>query len=167
MRMCDFDKFERGSKADQVDRWLSNYHGLKAKELQLAKTIELNRAELDGIKAVRYDKDGGGSEPNDDAFIKQIARVDEINARLESIRDDTIRRRDQMENAIDALPDPVHSAILRGHYINRLRWEQLCAMDETATSYRTMMRWRKQALESIYDLDPMPTTERMPRIPAL
>ena len=165
--MCAFDRFERGSKADQVDRWLSHYHGLKAKELQLAKTIEQNRAELDGIKAVRYDKDGGGSTPNDDAFVNQVARMDEINSRLESIREDTIRRRDAMESAIDALPDPTHSAILRGHYINRLRWEQLCAMDETATSYRTMMRWRKAALESIYDLDLIPPAERMPRVPAL
>lgn len=165
--MCDFDRFERGSKADQVDRWLSHYHGLKAKELQLAKTIEQNRAELDGIKAVRYDKDGGGSTPNDDAFVNQVARMDEINSRLESIREDTIRRRDAMESAIDALPDPTHSAILRGHYINGEKWEMLCVMDETACSYRSMMRWRKAALESIYDLDLIPPAERMPRVPAL
>lgn len=165
--MCDFDKFEQGSRAYQVDRWLSRYHGLKAKELQLCKTIEANRAELDGIKAVRYDRDGGASAPNDDAFVSQIARIGEINAHLESIRDDTIRRRDEMERAIDSLPNPTHSAILRGHYINRMRWEQMCAMDETFTSYRTMMRWRKAALESIYDLDLMPVTERLPRVPAL
>ncbi len=165
--MCDFDRFERGSKADQVDRWLSHYHGLVAKEQQLSKTIEQNRANMDGIKGIAYDGDGGHAAPTDDAIPMQVARLMEINGRLDAIRADTIKRRDAIENAIDSLPNPTHSAILRGHYINRLRWEQLCAMDETFTTYRTMMRWRKAALESIYDLDLIPNAERLPRVPAL
>lgn len=165
--MCDFDRFERGSKADQVDRWLGHYHGLKAKEQQLNTTIAANRAELDGIRAVRYDKDGGSTMPNDDAFANQVSRIDEINSRLEAIRDDTIRRRDAIEDAIDALPDPTHAAILRGHYINRLQWEELCTIEGRVISYRTMMRWRKAALESIYDLDLIPPAERLPRVSAL
>ena len=165
--MCDFDRFERGSKADQVDRWLRKYRGLKAKEQQLAETIRQKEDEADGLKGIDYSRDSVQSAANDDALMLLVERLDEIRANLNAVRDDALRREREMEAAIDALPDPTHSAILRGHYINRLRWEQLCAMDETFTTYRTMMRWRKAALESIYDLDLMPASERLPRVPAL
>lgn len=165
--MCDFDKFERGSKADQVDRWLRKYRGLKAKEQQLSETIRQKEAEADGLKGIDYSRDSVQSAANDDALMLIVERLDEIRESLKAVRADALRREQEMEAAIDSLPDPMHSAILRGHYINGQRWELLCALDETACSYRSMMRWRKAALESIYDLDMMPTSERLPRVPAI
>ena len=165
--MCDFDKFEPGTKADQVDRWLRKYRGLKAKEQQLSETIRQKEAEADGLKGIDYSRDNVSTPANDDALMLIVERLDDIRESLTAVRQDALRREMEMEAAIDALPDPMHSAILRGHYINGLRWEMLCSMDETACSYRSMMRWRKAALESIYDLDLIPHMERLPRVPAL
>lgn len=165
--MCDFDKFEHGSKADQVDRWLRKYRGLKAKESQLSETIRIKQSEMDGLKGIDYSRDNVQAAPSDDALMLMVARLDEIRASLDSVRLDALRREAEMEAAIDALPEPMWCAVLRGHYINGERWESLCAQDETMCSYRTMMRWRKAALECIYDMDMMPPSERLPRVPAL
>ena len=165
--MCDFDRFERGSKADQADRWLSRYRGLKAKEAQLSETIRAKQAEVDGIRGIDYTREGQNGPAHDDALMLIVDQLDAIRSSLDAVRLDAIRREREIEEAIDALPDPMQCAILRGHYINGIRWEVLCASGEIKCSYRTMMRWRRLALEAIYDMDLIPPSERLPRVPAL
>lgn len=150
-----------------MDRWLSRYRGLKAKETQLSETIRLKQEEMDGLKGIDYSRGASGCQPKDDAFVALVDRLDEIRASLDAVRLDALRREREIEDAIDALPDPMQGAILRGHYINGQRWEVLCASADTMCSYRTMMRWRKAALEAIYDADLIPHMERLPRVPAL
>jgi len=165
--MCDFDQLERGSKADQVDRWLKRYRGLRAKEHELQSTIDATKAEYDGVRGIDYSRDNVQTTATDDGTMLLVIHLADVLEDLERVHADAVRRENEMEAAIDALPDPMHSAILRAHYINGKRWEDVCATDATRTTYRTMMRWRKAALESLYDLDLMPPTERLPRIPAL
>ena len=165
--MCDFDELEPGSKADQAERWLGKYLKLKAKVLQLDGAIADNEAMADGIRGIDYSRDPVQTSPTDDAMMRRVESLGEVRESLQAIRDEAAKSMRVMEKAVGALPDPMHSAVLCGHYINGRRWEELCNEDSMACSYRTMMRRRKAALESLYDLDLIPHTERLPRVPAL
>lgn len=96
-------------------------------------------------KAIAYDGMPKGGEPKD--MSGWAARVDAMEKKLKRAYEAEIEALDRIETAIEALEDPLHRAVLRGHYIELKRIEKIAA--EMGYSESTVWKMHRRALKAI------------------
>lgn len=96
-------------------------------------------------KAIAYDGMPKGGEPKD--MSGWAARVDAMEKKLKRAYEAEIEALDRIETAIEGLEDPLHRAVLRGHYIELKRIEKIAA--EMGYSESTVWKMHRRALKAI------------------
>lgn len=96
-------------------------------------------------KAIAYDGMPKGGEPKD--MSGWAARVDAMEKKLKRAYEAEIEALDRVESAIEGLEDPLHRAVLRGHYIELKRIEKIAA--EMGYSESTVWKVHRKALKEI------------------
>lgn len=144
----------------QAERWLKGVLGTRVKADALAEQVEQLERDRDGIKATRFDKQGGGTCQD------PTAKMDAAVQRLEEARGNLAEANEQMANAVsDAsvrlarMEDPVQMRCLNLYYVSGPRTWQAVA-DMMCYSLGGMKKLRRRALVSAYDV--MPHTLRDP-----
>lgn len=96
-------------------------------------------------KAIAYDGMPKGGEPKD--MSGWAARVDAMEKKLKRAYEAEIEALDRVETAIEGLEDPLHRAVLRGHYIELKRIEKIAS--EMGYSESTVWKMHRRALKAI------------------
>lgn len=96
-------------------------------------------------RAIAYDGMPKGGEPKD--MSGWAARVDAMEKKLKRAYEAEIEALDRIETAIEALEDPLHRAVLRGHYIEFKRIEGIAY--ELGYSESTVWKMHRRALKAI------------------
>lgn len=96
-------------------------------------------------RAIAYDGMPKGGEPKD--MSGWAARVDAMEKKLKRAYEAEIEALDRIETAIEGLEDPLHRAVLRGHYIELKRIEKIAA--EMGYSESTVWKVHRKALKEI------------------
>ena len=109
----------------------------------LSKLRELEAEALP--RAIAYDGMPKGGEPKD--MSGWAARCDALERKLKKAYEAEIEALDRIETAIEALEDPLHRAVLRGHYIEFKRIEGIAY--ELGYSESTVWKMHRRALKAI------------------
>lgn len=109
----------------------------------LSKLRELEAEALP--RAIAYDGMPKGNEPKD--MSGWAARCDALERKLKKAYEAEIEALDRVETAIEALEDPLHRAVLRGHYIEMKRIEGIAY--ELGYSESTVWKMHRRALKAI------------------
>ena len=96
-------------------------------------------------RAIEYDGMPKGGEPKD--MSGWTARCDALERKLKKAYEAEIEALDRVETAIEALEDPLHRAVLRGHYIEFKRIEGIAY--ELGYSESTVWKMYRRALKAI------------------
>lgn len=96
-------------------------------------------------RAIAYDGMPKGGEPKD--MSGWAARCDALERKLKKAYEAEIEALDRVESAIEALEDPLHRAVLRGHYIELKRIEKIAY--ELGYSESTVWKMHRRALKAI------------------
>lgn len=144
----------------QAEQWLKGVLRARAKADALAEQVEQLERDRDGIKATRYDKQGGGSCQDPTAKMDAaVQRLEEAHEKLDKARE---RMADAVSDASERLArmeDPVQMRCLNLYYVSGPRTWQAVA-DMMCYSLDGMNKLRRRALVSAYDV--MPHTLRDP-----
>ena len=109
----------------------------------LSKLRELEAEALP--RAIAYDGMPKGGEPKD--MSGWAARCDALERKLKKAYEAEIEALDRIETAIEAIEDPLHRAVLRGHYIEFKRIEGIAY--ELGYSESTVWKMHRRALKAI------------------
>lgn len=109
----------------------------------LSKLRELEAEALP--RAIAYDGMPKGGEPKD--MSGWAARCDALERKLKKAYEAEIEALDRIETAIEALEDPLHRAVLRGHYIELKRIEKIA--EEMNFSDKTIWRVHRKAIQKL------------------
>lgn len=96
-------------------------------------------------RAIAYDGMPKGGEPKD--MSGWAARCDALERKLKKAYEAEIEALDRVETAIEGLEDPLHRAVLRGHYIEFKRIEGIA--HELGYSESTVWKMHRRALKAI------------------
>ena len=123
---------------------LRSYRWKRAAAKQLLN--KLRELEAEALpRAIAYDGVPRGGEPKD--MSGWAARVDAMEKKLKRAYEAEIEALDRIETAIEALEDPLHRAVLRGHYIEMKRIEGIAY--ELGYSESTVWKMHRKALKAI------------------
>lgn len=123
---------------------LRSYRWKRAAAKQLLN--KLREIEAEALpKAIAYDGMPKGGEPKD--MSGWAARVDAMERKLQRAYEAEIEALDRVETAIEALEDPLHRAVLRGHYIEMKRIDGIA--HELGYSESTVWKMHRRALKAI------------------
>lgn len=153
------DEYERW-KASQAAQWARRvlHVGQRARAMEIL--VEQARAEMDGLKGVRYDRDGsaGTMMHGDDAVAALVERMDNAIVAWVASLDELEQERTRFTDACGAL-DPKLSALLTLRYLDGMPWADVAdSMGYTEGYVRDDLNER--ALAALYDV--MPWTMRDP-----
>ena len=96
-------------------------------------------------RAIAYDGMPKGGEPKD--MSGWAARCDALERKLKKAYEAELEALDRVETAIEGLEDPLHRAVLRGHYIEFKRIEGIAY--ELGYSESTVWKMHRRALKAI------------------
>ena len=139
----------------QARTWLEHVRKLGAEVETARALVDSERDAMDGVKGVDYSAEHHG-DPNDDAFVDAISKLDE------RIRDYVMRLDRYLDERHDAsvrlsrLPDPTERQALVSRYLLGYRWEEVCV--SMSYSYDGIMKLRRRAIVHAFDV--MPTSWR-------
>lgn len=123
---------------------LRSYRWKRAAAKQLLN--KLREIEAEALpRAIAYDGMPKGGEPKD--MSGWAARVDAMERKLQRAYEAEIEALDRVESAIEGLEDPLHRAVLRGHYIEFKRIEGIAY--ELGYSESTVWKMHRRALRAI------------------
>ena len=84
--------------------------------------LEAARSALYG-KTVRYDRDGSKSVPHGNGTENAVLRVLELEERFDKEIDRLTEKRQEIEQAVNAVPDEVQREVLTRRYLLYQKWE--------------------------------------------
>lgn len=122
-------------------------------------------AALDGVKAVRYDRDGGAGTmiAGDDAMAAQVEKLQAARAELEAERAAWMAERVEFYAATECM-DERAGKLLRMRYCHARAWAHVADVLGYSEDY-VRHELREEALALLYDTMPHTWRERVP--PAL
>lgn len=111
------------------------------------------RSVIDGIKAVRYDRDGAGVQQlhGDDRMVEIVTRLAEIDERMANRLEAYAFAMGEWSAISMQLP-AIESEALELHYVDGMCWEDVA--QRLAYSERNIYRIRLDALYDLYELLP-------------
>ena len=139
-------------RVEQAHAYLERVRRMGADCAGLRRLVEDARANLGAVRGLDYSRGGGGQTAGDDAIVNEIAAVQEsVQAyvtRLAEYEDE--RHRAAM--TVDRMPDPTEARVIRLRYLLGWKWENICV--EVGYSYDGIMKLRRRALASFFDVMP-------------
>lgn len=140
-------------RVEQAHAYLERVRRMGADCAGLRRLVEDARANLGAVRGLDYSRGGGVSQTaGDDAIVNEIAAVQEsVQAyvtRLAEYEDE--RHRAAM--TVDRMPDPTEARVIRLRYLLGWKWENICV--EVGYSYNGIMKLRRRALMSFYEVMP-------------
>lgn len=98
-------------------------------------------------KTVRYDSDGSKPVPRVNGTENAVLRIMELEERLNREIDELTEKRQEIEQAVNAVPDEVQRQILTRRYLLYQKWEVIAA--EMCYSERRIFQIHGNALKNI------------------
>ena len=98
-------------------------------------------------KTVRYDTDGSKPVPRGNAAENAVLRIVELEERLNAEIDMLTAKRQEIEQAVNAVPDEIQREVLTRRYLLYQKWEDIA--EEMNYSERQIFRFHGVALKSI------------------
>lgn len=146
--MSDVAKVETACES-----YLASVSDAKRAMRRLAQDRREMRECIDGLKGVRYDRQGGASamEHGDDAMAAVVVRLEEIDEKIRSYSQtyaDILSEWIYVKTLLPAL----HAEVLTMHYIEGMTWEAVAL--EVRYSERNIYRLRWDAMLSLYEVLP-------------
>lgn len=145
---------EQEAMKASAEAYCEHVRGLRLKMLAAQAAYEEQRAALDGIKAVRYDK-AGKSMPSrgDDAMLKLVERMEAAGAGMVEAMAEWARECDAFDAACRRL-QPQSSYVLSMRYRNGARWGEIAARMRYSPEY-VRREIKQAALMELYPLLPL------------
>ena len=84
------------------------------------------------------------SRPSDAPFVKSIAKIVELQEKIDSEVELLVALKDQIRTVIENVPDTNEQMVLRYRYIHNMTWESIG--EELYADSRTVRRWHGSAL---------------------
>lgn len=98
------------------------------------------------VKTVRYDRDGAKTVPQGNGTENAVLRVMELEERLDREIDELTVKRQEIEQAVNAVPDEVRREVLTRRYLLYQKWEVIA--EEMNYSERQVFRIHGAALRA-------------------
>lgn len=98
-------------------------------------------------KTARYDSDGSKSVPSGNGTESAVLRVVELEERLDREIDELTYKRQEIEQAVNAVPDEVQREVLTRRYLLYQKWEVIAA--EMNYSIQHIFRLHGSALKKM------------------
>ena len=108
--------------------------------------LEAARSALYG-KTVRYDRDGSKPVPHGNGTENAVLRVLELEERLDKEIDRLTEKRQEIERAVNAIPDEVQREVLTRRYLLYQKWEDIA--QEMGYTKRRIFQIQGNALKNI------------------
>lgn len=98
-------------------------------------------------KTARYDSDGSKSVPRGNGTERAVLRVLELEERLDREIDELTYKRQEIEQAVNAVPDEVQREVLTRRYLLYQKWEVIA--EEMCYSMQHIFRLHSFALKKM------------------
>ena len=108
--------------------------------------LEAARSALYG-KTVRYDRDGSKPVPHGNGTENAVLRVLELEERLDKEIDELTEKRQEIDRAVNAVPDEVQREVLTRRYLLFQKWEVIA--EEMSYSVQHIFRLHNLALRNM------------------
>ena len=139
-------------RIEQADAWLTKVRRLVAYEKALVEAARTQFEMADGLRGLDYSRIQVTTSPTPDAIPDAVIAHDEAGDSLASIAESAGERIRQAAEALAKMDDPTEAAALTLYYVACRKWEQVCV--EMDYSWDGMMKLRRRALNSAYDVMP-------------
>lgn len=151
-------------RIEQADAWLSKVRKTVAYSKKLEESVAIIKQRADNLRGMDYSRDSVKASPTPDAIPDAIILADEMRDTMQDISENARERVNQAARALASMDDPTEATCLMLYYVNACdTWERVCV--DMHYTYDGMMKLRRRALNSAYDV--MPHSERDPMQPAI
>ena len=146
-------------RIDQAERWLNKVRKTVGYSKSLEESTAVIIARADNLRGKDYSAVNVQTSPTPDAIPNAIILADEMGETLDILSKSARERVNQAARALAEMDDPTEATCLQLYYVDAFdSWERVCV--RMHYSYGGMMKLRKRALLSAYDV--MPHNERDP-----
>ena len=140
----------------QAEAYCNHVRGLANREASARMRVEEAETRLDGIGAVRYDREGGKTyiAHGDDAMARAVAALNAARQRHEDAIVQCEAEREEFDTAIASIT-PLYASLLTYRYGMCMSWEQVAEQrDIRMTEDYVRGDLRKKALAELYPFLP-------------
>ena len=146
-------------RIEQAERWLGKVRKTVGYSKRLEESAAAIIARADNLRGMDYSAVNVQTSPTPDAIPDAIIMADELGETLSVLSEGARERVNQAARALAMMDDPTEATCLQLYYVDACdSWERVCV--KMHYSYGGMMKLRKRALLSAYDV--MPHAERDP-----
>lgn len=132
--------------------YLSQYQGLQRRIRSKQDEIEQIKTLMEGLAAIRYDKDKVESSPTNDQMINGMIRIEEISNKIARDVSEAAALVDEITDRISRVKQNSLEMVLREHYINGLTFESICV--NYHYEYRSIITMHGRALQEFSKQNP-------------
>lgn len=151
-------------RIDQAAAWLSKVRRVAGYADYMESSADRQLELADNLRGIDYSAVRVSTSPTADAIPDAVARHMELAEDFAAIASAARELQSAAAHALSRLPDPTEAECLHRYYIDKAAsWDEVG--DAMGYTYDGMMKLRKRALLSAYDV--MPHSERDPIHPAL
>lgn len=152
-------------KADMAEEYARSVQRSRRGADNAADRLRECEEALDGLAAIRYDRDGGGSfqEHGDDRLFERLQSVEQAREHYADAFAGYIETVQEWDACLGKLADPRHIQVLTMRYVDGREWRDIAM--KMQHSERMTYYVRIQALSSLYDK--MPARFRLKDEPAV
>lgn len=130
---------------DEKIAWLNRYRRARLQEKRLRDAIRAERARCESTSAALTGMPHGAAEA--DKLGRGVSMLLDYQQELAAQLVESERVRREIEEAINALPDPMQRDALTGHYVDALEWWKVA--NRMYISERHVLRLHRKALENL------------------
>ena len=125
--------------------YLSQYQGLQRRIRSKQDEIEQIKTLMEGLAAIRYDKDKVESSPTNDQMINGMIPIEDISNKIARDVSEAAALADEITDRIGRVKQDSLEMVLREHYINGLSFEKICVNHHY--EYRSIITIHGRALQ--------------------
>lgn len=150
----------RAYRIDQAHAYLERIRKLGDDCAALQQEVDDARERASGLTGIDYARDRVSTSANDDGMVNAVVSI------RQAINDYTVKlsefldERKQASDALNRMDDYTEAKALRLRYICCMDWESVCV--QMHYTYDGMMKLRRRALCSYWEVMPMAERDRIP-----
>ena len=151
-------------RIEQAEAWLVRVRKTAGYAKRVSESAEAVMARADNLRGIDYSAVSVSTSPTADAIPDAVILAEELGETMQVISATARDRVTAAAEALSRMEDPTEATCLQLYYVDAYdTWERVCV--DMHYSYDGMMKLRRRALLSAYDV--MPHSERDPRQPAV
>lgn len=133
---------------DEIKKYLQRYYYLSLKVDSLQRELNALEALANGTQGCSFDSPRVQKSRNLEApFIKYIDKIDKARTRLDEKISELLKLKEEIQNVISQIDDPLSELVLTYRYINLMDWNDIADKMHYALSY--VFKLHRQGLSSI------------------